>query len=517
MKTRKIIAAFFTIILAITLIACGKTTEKNKDSEVNKTTIENSVDKEEKDEQKADAAIEQKEDEQKSEQTEKEEPSKPEEGHEHSYKTEVVTATCSKGGYTLNSCDCGDKYKTDKVDAIGHSYGGWNTVKEATTLSKGKAERVCSLCKKVDSKELDKLPLNHKHSYKDKVVKPTCTSKGYTVHTCECGDSYTDKETSKTDHSYSTKITSPTCAAEGYTTYTCGCGDTYIGDKTSKTSHIYTNKAVNASCTTGGYVKHTCSKCGSTYIDGQTSATGHSYNVTSNTATCTADGKKTETCGNCGDKKISNASATGHDTTTETKSATCISKGYTKVTCKKCKTVVSNTEIPKVKEHKWKTKILSQAALEANENGISEYMGYLKASEHNVKMCDLCKYVDLSSATSIYSDYEKAQIMLGYVNQLRREVLGEGYDLVLDNRLIELSVIRSKEIVTNFSHYGGTFTNAGENILKGSPTIKSQFNDWKNSSGHYANMLQKEYKSFGYASFVDFTKYSGAYGVQLFW
>lgn len=40
----------------------------------------------------------------------------------------------------------------------------------------------------------------HKHSYKDTVVKPTCTEKGYTLHKCSCGDSYKDKEVDALGH-----------------------------------------------------------------------------------------------------------------------------------------------------------------------------------------------------------------------------------------------------------------------------------------------------------------------------
>ena len=34
--------------------------------------------------------------------------------------------------------------------------------------------------------------VSHTHSYKDVVTAPTCTAKGYTTHTCACGDSYVD-------------------------------------------------------------------------------------------------------------------------------------------------------------------------------------------------------------------------------------------------------------------------------------------------------------------------------------
>lgn len=505
---KKYAVLLFSIMLVILLGACGNTeSQKEKGTEKkDNTTIESS--------KATDKEVETESEKKENETTETVEIPK---DHIHSYTTKVVAATCAKDGYTLNSCECGDSYKTDTVKAIGHSYGGWNTTKAATTKEKGKSERVCSSCGDVDKKELDKLPKNHEHSYTKKVVEATCKAEGYTTHTCSCGDSYTDNKTSKKAHSYKAKVTAPTCTTEGYTTYTCSCGDSYIGDKTAKTSHTYTDKVTNPTCTTEGYTRHVCSKCGSAYTDNKVSATGHSYSVTSNTATCTADGKKTETCGKCGDKKTSNVSATGHDEKTETKVATCVAKGYTKVTCKTCKAVISNTEIPRVKEHTWKTKILAQAALEAYENGIAEYMAYLKATEHNVKMCDLCKYVDLNSTTSIYTDYERANIMLGYVNQLRREVLGEGYDLVLDNKLIELSGIRAKEIVTNFSHYGGTYTNAGENITANGATVLGQFNSWKTSPGHYQNMINDSYKYFGYNSHAVFENQTGIFGVQLFW
>lgn len=108
--------------------------------------------------------------------------------------------------------------------------------------------------------------------------------------------------------------------------------------------------------------------------------------------------------------------------------------------------------------------------------------------------------------------------MLGYVNELRREVLGSGHDLVLDPTLISLSQIRAKEIIVNYSHSTDTYTNAGENITNGGNNIKSQFNAWKQSPGHYQNMINKDYEYFGYAPYHRDLNYgTGMYGVQLFW
>lgn len=40
----------------------------------------------------------------------------------------------------------------------------------------------------------------HTHSYETKVVSPTCTEGGYTLHTCSCGESYKDSETQALGH-----------------------------------------------------------------------------------------------------------------------------------------------------------------------------------------------------------------------------------------------------------------------------------------------------------------------------
>ena len=42
--------------------------------------------------------------------------------------------------------------------------------------------------------------LNHKHDYNAKVYTPTCTDKGYTTYTCECGDSYVDNYVNAKGH-----------------------------------------------------------------------------------------------------------------------------------------------------------------------------------------------------------------------------------------------------------------------------------------------------------------------------
>ena len=63
----------------------------------------------------------------------------------------------------------------------------------------------------------------HEHSYTAVVTAPTCTEKGYTTHTCSCGDSYVDTYTDALGHAWDngTVTKQPTATETGVRTYTC--------------------------------------------------------------------------------------------------------------------------------------------------------------------------------------------------------------------------------------------------------------------------------------------------------
>ena len=65
--------------------------------------------------------------------------------------------------------------------------------------------------------------VSHTHSYKAVVTAPTCTSKGYTTHTCACGDSYVDTYVDALGHAWDNgKVTKePTATETGVRTFTC--------------------------------------------------------------------------------------------------------------------------------------------------------------------------------------------------------------------------------------------------------------------------------------------------------
>ena len=66
----------------------------------------------------------------------------------------------------------------------------------------------------------------HTHNYASKVVQPTCTAQGYTMHTCSCGNSYKDSYVNALGHSYSGGAC--TRCGQKDPNYTQTCGVRYV-------------------------------------------------------------------------------------------------------------------------------------------------------------------------------------------------------------------------------------------------------------------------------------------------
>ncbi len=221
----------------------------------------------------------------------------------------------------------------------------------------------------------------HTHRYDVQVIAPSCTTGGYALHTCSCGDTYKDQETAPTGHTYQEETVSATCTAGGYTKHTCACGDTYTDQMTSAKGHIwmdwitvkqptsaeegrqkrtcahcdaaeesaiakippshihnYQEKVVAATCTTGGYTLYTCS-CGVSYKDRETAAKGHAYTEKVIKPTCTTGGYTQHTC-RCGAQYTDQiVTAPGHawGNWEVVKKPTTTQPGLQKRTCSACK------------------------------------------------------------------------------------------------------------------------------------------------------------------------------------
>ena len=197
----------------------------------------------------------------------------------------------------------------------------------------GLHDTLCTVC----GKRLD-------CAYTEAVVDPTCTSAGYTVHTCtNCGSSYLDSvvegghkwgatvippthtepgytlyECSVCKESYKTDYTAPvghafdegtvtkeaTCTAEGEMTYACSCGATHTVP-IPMTEHELTSVVTAPTCTELGYTTHSCKHCDYSYTDTPVGALGHAWDmgVVAAAPTLTATGKLIQTCTVCHKQK----------------------------------------------------------------------------------------------------------------------------------------------------------------------------------------------------------------------
>lgn len=223
----------------------------------------------------------------------------------------------------------------------------------------------------------------HAHTYAEEVVAPTCLEGGYTVFTCQCGDTYTGAETEATGHAwgewetlqaateeaeglkerkcsacgetesedipkleashthgYTAQIVSPTCTDQGYTVYTCSCGDSYKQDYVDALGHGYVKEVTAATCTADGYTTYTCTACGDVYEADPVAATGHSYGAwqTKTAATCTTSGEEKRTCTACGNAETRTAAVLGHayDQWTRILEPGCETEGQDQRLCSRC-------------------------------------------------------------------------------------------------------------------------------------------------------------------------------------
>ncbi len=152
----------------------------------------------------------------------------------------------------------------------------------------------------------------HIHSYEATTVSPTCTARGYTRYTCDCGNSYQDEYTDALGHDYKVTTVPPTSTQRGYDQHQCSrCGDTYLDHYTEKLGgssqpapgkhqHSYTDTVVAPTCTADGYTEHNCA-CGDQYRSDIQKALGHDYKVTVVPPTVESQGYNLHECTRCGD------------------------------------------------------------------------------------------------------------------------------------------------------------------------------------------------------------------------
>ena len=332
----------------------------------------------------------------------------------HEYDKVVTDPTCTEKGYTTYTCKkCGDSYTGDYTEPLGHEFGEWETVQEATEDEAGLEKRSCKRCGEEETREIPRK--EHEHVYTETVTAPTCTEKGYTTFTCKCGDSYvgnytdalghdfgeweTVQEATETEtglakrsckrckeeetksipttdhvHKYTEVVTEPTCTEKGYTTHTCACGDSYVDTYTNDLGHDYEEKVFPPTCQNGGHSLFLCRRCGDAYMGNFTDPSEHSYVDTIVKPTCDAQGYTLHTCSACGNEYRDHyVESLGHDygEWKVTKEATETETGEQVRTCKRCNKEQTE-EIPvKIHVHQYTAVVTTEPTCE--QPGITTY------------------------------------------------------------------------------------------------------------------------------------------------
>ncbi len=259
--------------------------------------------------------------------------------HVHKYVETVVPATCTEEGYTLYLCSCGDKYKTETTAVLGHLYGSWVVVKEATEHEYGLKVKTCRRCGHEHERSISPI-LGSAHVLSKEVFEATCTENGYTKYTCECGYSYVSDIVAAHGHEFSewTEVTAPTATQNGLETRFCYlCGEVEEREISSTGhEHVYVSSSIESTCTTVGYLVYTCS-CGEKFKLADKPALGHNFGSWTVTVdpTETQNGIETRTCVRCGETEEREIGFAEHihvydKVVTE---ATCTAAGYITYIC----------------------------------------------------------------------------------------------------------------------------------------------------------------------------------------
>lgn len=325
--------------------------------------------------------------------------------HVHSYTETVTPPTCTEEGYTTYTCSCGDTYKDDFVDALGHDYdeayksnesghwhickrcgeasevaahipgaeatnsapqvctvcgyiikealcshswGEWSLIKQETCTESGEWERTCLLCGAVETKEIPALG----HQLKSTITKPaTCSTKGEKYYWCDrCGYSYTEDIPATGAH-VSTPIgaVAATCIKEGSTAGSkCAVCDTFLVEPSilPLVPHTLTDWQRN-----NDHHWKDCTYCGEQYLEyGACDKDGLGDIVTK--ASCASNEWRYKACSVCGRQYTSTVeipnTATGHSPSTTTTYDSSLAHRVRTV-CLKCFEILEDRKEP----HTW--------------------------------------------------------------------------------------------------------------------------------------------------------------------
>lgn len=283
----------------------------------------------------------------------------------HDYVDSIVDPTCTEKGYTIHTCTiCGESYKTDFTDALGHRFGDWIIDVDATCHNVGGRHRSCD-CGEVETEEIAQL----QHVLVATVTKePSCTKEGERTYECAlCGDKYIEV-ISKSAHNYVKKYASISYIErlvrlflkiffgyEGNRAYYFECSvcgkimeeneSMLVGTASVKRNCAHSELgdwgvSIGPSCVNGMEVRK-CLECGEVADARSIVATGeHVYGdwFEAVSPDCTHTGISRRECRNCEHFETEIIDALGHDELHhDAKAPTCTGIGWDAyVTCSRC-------------------------------------------------------------------------------------------------------------------------------------------------------------------------------------
>lgn len=266
-------------------------------------------------------------------------------GHNMQQTAAEVAPTCEMPGKTaIQTCanNCGKTEGGEDIPAIGHKDenkdhacdNGCDAYQGTHADSAMDNDHVCDYC----GKEIEN----------GETCSDVTTDKD---HKCDvCG-----KE-NVTKHEYTSEVTAPTCTTGGYTTHTCNCGHSYTDSEVAAGHTIEQVAAQAKTCTQEGWDAYEyCTKCD--YTTKAVIPAGHTLTqVEAKAATCTEIGWEAyEKCSQCDYTTYKEIPDTGHKNTEtiNASTATCGKAGYTGDTyCNDCETTIANGKvIPATGEH----------------------------------------------------------------------------------------------------------------------------------------------------------------------
>ncbi len=265
--------------------------------------------------------------------------------------TMIGNYTLSNGTYTIVTIPVSDMFKSaSKITTFGLRF--WH-IKGTSSSAKVEIDYIY-----VGPEN----GLPTKHVYDHKTTKATCTTQGYTAHTCRtCGYSYKDAYTNAIGHNYKYAIsTIPTLLSDGALTGTCSAcsGTTTVTMPKLNTTDYTKTVPFAATCTKNGTDKYTwkVTTYGTFSINTNSSPLGHSYTEKVTAPTCTEQGYTTYTCSRCSDTYEGNyTAAKGHTEVIDNGAeATCTEAGLTEGKhCSVCNTVLVAQETIPAKGHSY--------------------------------------------------------------------------------------------------------------------------------------------------------------------